>query len=436
MDPLFSYEPLDSETPESAAHKRGYLLPHRGGRAVNRPEQGANPAADLIRHKIEALYRHEPSARQELKESKESHGHRSKHQQFMYELSTSGRSLAEIQTAWHNYYISLSDNEKHEVWQEFYTANERTPSAYSRFMKEQAATKHHAETAARGEPLHQAVVGKHQPEAPETETPSTDNRSFATVKKQVLRRVRSKSRPRGKAKQHLHSLLFGLATGAVVLLIFLFSFFNEVVIAPFIRPSGQASATPIILGADAVAPSSSPELIIPKINVQLPVIYDSTSREEAVIQRALEAGVVHYPTTVLPGQRGNAAIFGHSSNNIFNKGKYKFAFVLLQELVPGDLFYLSFEGKMYTYKVYHKRVVKPTETWVLGPDETKPATVTLITCDPPGTSLNRLVVWGEQINPDPSGNAQASVDTSVTTNTEELPSNAPTLWSRFWNWLF
>jgi sortase A len=423
MDPLFSYEPLDSETPENPTHKRGYVLPHRNGKPVEPADKDANPAADLIRHKIEALYKKEPSAREELQNVKETHGRRSKHQQYMHELSTSGRSLAEIQTAWHNYYIGLPDDEKHQVWQEFYAANERTPSAYGRYVKEQAAT------------LHQAVVGQHLPEEAAVGHP-TDKRSFATVKKQVLHRVRSNSRTKSKAKQHLHSLLFGLATGAIVLVIFLFSFFNEVVIAPFIRPSGQASATPIILGTDAVAPSSSPELIIPKINVQLPVIYDNTSREEAVIQRALEEGVIHYPTTVLPGQRGNAAIFGHSSNNIFNKGKYKFAFVLLHELAPGDLFYLSFEGKMYTYKVYQKRVVKPTETWVLGPDQTKPATVTLITCDPPGTSLNRLVVWGEQINPDPNGNTVSSVDPSVTTNTEELPSNAPTLWSRFWNWLF
>jgi len=83
------------------------------------------------------------------------------------------------------------------------------------------------------------------------------------------------------------------------------------------------SATPIILNGDSVAASDVPEVIIPKINVQIPVVYDQAAVDEAAIQGSLEQGVVHYSTTVTPGQQGNSAIFGHSSNNIFNKGKYK-----------------------------------------------------------------------------------------------------------------
>ena len=46
--------------------------------------------------------------------------------------------------------------------------------------------------------------------------------------------------------------MFGLGFGALTLLIVLFSFFNEVVIAPFIQPSRHVSATPIIVSPDGV----------------------------------------------------------------------------------------------------------------------------------------------------------------------------------------
>src|SRR5581483_4435147 len=150
-----------------------------------------------------------------------------------------------------------------------------------------------------------------------------------------------------QAKHHVQSLLFGLGMGSLVLFIFLFGFFNEVLIAPFIQPSRTAAATPVIVANNDVAATSTPEVIIPKINVEIPVNYTETSTDENTIESDLQDGVVHYPTTVLPGQTGNTAFFGHSSNNIFNRGKYKFAFVLLHTLVNGDTFYLSYNGKMY-----------------------------------------------------------------------------------------
>src|SRR5665213_1297982 len=79
----------------------------------------AGVAADMIRDKVLRLYADEPAAGQELAEA-EAVRHRSKHQQFMHQLSNSGQDLAAIQTAWHNYYQSLPAVEQHQVWQEFY----------------------------------------------------------------------------------------------------------------------------------------------------------------------------------------------------------------------------------------------------------------------------------------------------------------------------
>jgi len=51
--------------------------------------------------------------------------------------------------------------------------------------------------------------------------------------------------------------------------------------------------------------------------------------------------------------------------------------------------------------------------------------MTLVTCTPLGTDWNRLLVFAEQISPDP---AAASAPTTTTdTATAEMPKNSPTL---------
>ena len=459
MNPLFPNAD-DQDLPPKP--DEGYVLHHAEGKTVqpltptsNRHSDSAghgraNPAADLIRRKLDELYKREPNAGQELREVREEPApERSKHQQFMYELSTSGKSLAQIQTEWHAYYISLPDNEKHEVWHEFYETNARRPSAYTQFVAERAAAEQHASSLPTLEETSHAEApkGSINPNEPagiigtfestaaaEKPVRPEDGRSAAAIKKQVLRKVRLSEQAQKRARAHFQSLLFGLSTGVLVLFIFLFGFFNEVIIAPFIQPSRTASATPIILSSSNVAPSSTPEVIIPKINVEIPVDYSLTTTDENQIENALESGVVHYPSTVMPGQQGNTAFFGHSSNNIFNPGKYKFAFVLLHTLVPGDIFYITYNNTVYTYQVYDKQIVDPSDVGVLNNVPGKTATATLITCDPPGTSLHRLVVWGEQISPDPSGNAAASAPAASAP--AAIASNGPTLWSRFIHWLF
>lgn len=382
-------------------------------------DSNQNPAADLIRQKIAALYKHEPDVIDESIETAAIAGNeRSKHQRYMYELSTSGKPFAEIQTAWHNYYLGLSDTEKHQVWQEFYAANQHQ----SAFFKAQAPVETTPETAA--------------PTATKIETrrqKTTPPRSVAEIKKQIISSVRV----RGKLsrKQHFQSLAFGLGMGAIVMLFLLFGFFNERFIAPFITPSRNVSSTPLILDPNNAAVGKEPKIIIPKINVEVPVVYDVPTIDEPAVQKGLERGVLHYATTPNPGEQGNSVIFGHSSNNILNSGKYKFAFVLLSRLEIDDTFYIQKDGIRYVYKIFDKRIIKPSDTSILGSIEGRSATATLITCDPPGTSVNRLIVSGEQITPDPSGNI-ASTALQTDQKPEILAGNAESLWHRIVNWIF
>lgn len=378
--------------------------------------KSSNPAADLIRQRLNSLYSDEPSAKEEIAEVEEVK-HRSKHQQFMYDLSHSGKSLAEIQIQWHEYYSALPNDEKHEVWQEFYVNHDK-----------QQAEASHSKAPKVVEADKTIAKPQHEPKPK-----LSDARTVTEVKEQLISKVTA----RGKAKRshHIQSLLFGLGMGSITLLIFLFGFFNERFIAPFITPARAVSSTPIIIDPTSGAVGPESKIIIPKINVEIPIDFDEPTINEDAIQRSLEKGVVHYPTTPDPGQIGNGVIFGHSANNILNKGKYKFAFVLLKRLENGDVFYIQKDGKRYAYKVFEKKVVAPTEVSVLYPNyPDKPSTFTLITCDPPGTSLNRLIVVGEQISPDPAANVASSITGQQQATPEELPSNSITLWQKIKNW--
>lgn len=384
---------------------------------------GENSAANLIRNKLNSIYSTAPDAIGEvIQTSREPESSRSKHQRFMADLAASGKPFAVVQTEWHDYYQNLDDKGKHEVWNEFYAAQEDSKPAFQPKVlppKDMINPSEASQTTSSFKMPAAIDIRKHGPE------------SVANLRRQLTGKVRA----RGKIsrKGHLKSMAFGLGVGVLFLLIMSFGFFNERIIAPFITPSKAVADTPLISASGSVG--SDPKLIIPKINVELPVVYDVETIQEKDIQKGLEHGVVHYPTTSSPGEKGNGVIFGHSSNNILNRGDYKFAFVLLNRLRTDDTFYIEKDGVRYVYKVFDRRIVSPNEVSVLGNVPGKTSTMALITCDPPGTALKRLVVWGEQISPDPANNT-ASTALQTDDTPVELAGNAPSLWSRIWNSIF
>lgn len=396
-------------------------LPHEDASAGVPPTN--NEAVNLVRQKVASLYGDEPSAEAEEQEIK-TVGAESKHQRFIAQLMNSGKSLVDIQTAWHQYYQQLPDHEKHEVWQEFYANHARSAQKLRTTKKETTPAAHIQHT----KPTEAMFATIETPEDPEL-----TKKTAADIKQKIVKHASGKGKL--KARHHVQSLLFGLGMGAVVIFIFMFGFFNERFIAPFISPSKTASSSPIIIDPTANnTVGSENKVIIPKINVDVPVVYDVPSISEKDMQGALERGVVHYPQSPVPGQNGNVVVVGHSSNNIFNHGKYKFAFVLLSKLEEGDTFMLNYNGQRYVYKVYSKKIVKPTDVSVLGPTD-KTATATLITCDPPGTALNRLIIVGEQISPATDTNTVATTTSTAAEAPAILPGNAESLFQRLFGWL-
>ncbi len=123
---------------------------------------------------------------------------------------------------------------------------------------------------------------------------------------------------------------------------------------------------------------------IPKLNISAAhVVVGGTD---------LASSLIHYIPTSLPGEYGNVSIFGHSTlPQLYNQKDYKTIFTYLPSLEKGDTVIVKMGELEYEYEVYDMFVVKPDHISVLE-QKYDASYLTLITCVPPGTFWNRLVV--------------------------------------------
>ncbi|MBD3270754.1 sortase [Candidatus Peregrinibacteria bacterium] len=144
-------------------------------------------------------------------------------------------------------------------------------------------------------------------------------------------------------------------------------------------------------------------VIIPRINKNVPIVRVSTEKLiqrdwtglEEQIQDALRHGVVHFPGTALPGQSGNVVVTGHSSYFPWDPGRFKDVFALLHQVSIGDEVVVYHNQQEYKYLVYDKKVVSPDQVEVLT--QKGEERLTLITCTPVGTDINRLIVLARPV---------------------------------------
>ena len=224
-----------------------------------------------------------------------------------------------------------------------------------------------------------------------------------------------------------------IAAALVVLVLFGLLQYNRVIIAnvqAYVTP-GDIDPQNIVVDPNAsLKVGPEPLLVIPKINVNVPVVWDTQPDHNSQMS-AMENGVAYFGipgANSKPGQIGNTVISGHSSNDFIDGGSYKFVFALLDRLKEGDVFYVNYNGIRYTYNVKKTEVVKPTDVGALVYPTDKPI-VTLITCTPLGTALNRLLITAEQVSPDPSAAESAPTDSS-SSNNAEMPGSSPTFVER------
>ncbi len=136
-------------------------------------------------------------------------------------------------------------------------------------------------------------------------------------------------------------------------------------------------------------------LVVPKIKVRVPIVWNSTADESTLLAN-LQHGVVHYGFTALPNtESGNVFLSGHSSYYWWDPGKYKTVFALLDRLRPGDQAFLKYQDTVYAYQVRTSVVVDPSDVSVTNP--TREPMLSLMTCVPVGTSLRRLVIQADLV---------------------------------------
>lgn len=259
-----------------------------------------------------------------------------------------------------------------------------------------------------------------------------------SIRENLRRTIRKKAAVNMKKTRRMRRFI-PIMAGVAVVLIILFLQYNRLIFAPIMAymspgnvPASQINALDPTINATV---SPDPRLIIPKLNVDVPVHFGIQLSE---VMSAMNNGVAHYRisgASAFPGEIGNLVITGHSAGDVYSSNPYKYIFSGLERLENGDLIYVNYNSVRYTYSVTKKEVVDPTNVGALIYPTEKPM-LTLVTCTPLGTSRQRLLVTAEQISPSYDG-AEEAPSADIETNTDELemPSNEPGFFEGIWNWL-
>jgi sortase A len=224
-----------------------------------------------------------------------------------------------------------------------------------------------------------------------------------------------KTYPKPKMKRSVKISLFLMGMGVFLLLwvswpILSFHLLSAPFFTSIVSPLGttrivQASAEPTPL-PDYTNPNIwfplKPQLTvvsnIKKYTLSIPKLGISNATVE-VGGDDLNRALIHYGGTALPGDIGNAAIFGHSVlPQFFNPLNYKTIFSKLPDLKEGDDIFLKVDEITYRYKIKQMTVRPPSDLSMLD-QPTDDAYITLITCVPPGTYWQRLHVRAQIVRP-------------------------------------
>lgn len=149
-------------------------------------------------------------------------------------------------------------------------------------------------------------------------------------------------------------------------------------------------------------PLSSPESVtagdwirIPTIDVNVPLALSPTINDKDVLS-TLDLGAALYPNGIAPGRLGNTFIAAHSTGEPW-KGKYRFAFLKINEVTAGSVIHLDYQGTRYTYTVTKQDIVTPTADYRVISDRPVP-TVTLMACWPLWSTSKRMLITAELTN--------------------------------------
>ncbi len=138
-------------------------------------------------------------------------------------------------------------------------------------------------------------------------------------------------------------------------------------------------------------------IVIPKIDAKANIVANVDTLDKSEYLDALQKGVAHAKGTNFPGQNGRIFLFSHSTDSPLNFARYNAIFYLLKKLDVGDEIIVFFSDKKYVYEVKDKKIVNPKNSEYIQPKSGEEELV-LMTCDPPGTNWNRLLVFAKPVS--------------------------------------
>jgi sortase A len=330
------------------------------------------------------------------------------------------------------FYVKKSSLDNyHKAWQKYY--QQYYEQYYSHNLKKSvgeiedyAKRKNKVRKISRA--LTHAATRKRIPESEKTAT--------RRLRHEVVYRAKKAGR-KVKNSRHFKPILMGALAAFLVIAIQ----FNQLLtgaVAAFIAPSDTLSQSLLVATVEnqPVTAAENNLLVIPKLGLESPLVFDAASTAESDMQAALERGVVWYDLPgahAKPGEEGNAVFLGHSSADIFYGGEFKFIFSKLNRLSVGDTYYINYNMKRYIYQVDHIDIIDPTQLDKLYINDGTPWS-TLVTCDPPGSSVHRRVVYAKQISPDPKTGSTPSKTDDKTAAPKNITGKTPTLFERIFGY--
>ncbi|MBR3319509.1 class E sortase [Candidatus Saccharibacteria bacterium] len=331
--------------------------------------------------------------------------------------TVSNEEWKKYHTAWQDYY--------QKYYSEYYinAAKEYVAKQQVKAIREEAIKRDVEETYAGKTPAE--IANSMSSEAEKQEAQSSFK---AKIQERAMERAKKTSR-----RRKMIPILAGLAVALTIL----FLQYNRMIFAPiaaYVSP-GDAPAEEITAVDPTVTltkVSPDPRLIIPKLNVDVPLNFGVSLDG---VMDAMNRGVAHYRisgASAYPGEVGNFVVMGHSAGDIYSGNQYKFIFSGLERLEAGDIMYVHYNSVRYTYKMVGSEIIWPTEVSKLIIDTDKPI-MTLVTCWPLGTSRQRLLIHADQISPS-TENAIAQEEVEETKEEIELPQNEDTLFDRIRKW--
>lgn len=132
---------------------------------------------------------------------------------------------------------------------------------------------------------------------------------------------------------------------------------------------------------------------VPKINAQASIVQQVNPWDQLVYDAALQKGVAQAKGSSYPNQKGTIFLFAHSSTWPWEETNTNTPFLRLGELTKNDPIYITWNNRIYLYKVTDKKEVWPNEITYLT--NLKPTQLILQTCTPIGTSLKRLLIFAK-----------------------------------------